>query len=85
MKAVFPGTEKLVLSILDTIAASTVAALSFQEIRQLISARMEVDEEVLREHLKLLCMDHYLVRNEANAYCFYLTLIRRWWRINRSL
>ncbi len=85
VKAVFPGTEKLVLSILDTIAASTVAALSFQEIRKLISARMEVDEEVLREHLKLLCMDHYLVRNEANAYCFYLTLIRRWWRINRSL
>lgn len=85
VKAVFPGTEKLVLSILDTMAASTVPALPFQEIRQLISARMEVDEEVLRDHLKFLCMDHYLVRDEANAYRFYLPLIRRWWRINRSL
>jgi hypothetical protein len=46
---------------------------------------MEVDEEVLREHLKLLCMDHYLVRDDANAYRFYLPLIRRWWKINRSL
>jgi hypothetical protein len=84
VKAVFPQHEKLVLSILDTIAGSD-SALSFQEIRQQVSARMEVDEEVLREHLKLLCMDHYLVRDDANAYRFYLPLIRRWWKINRSL
>jgi len=84
VKAVFPQHEKLVLAILDTIAGSD-SALSFQEIRQQVSARMEVDEEVLREHLKLLCMDHYLVRDDANAYRFYLPLIRRWWKINRSL
>jgi hypothetical protein len=81
---VFPQHEKLVLAILDTIAGSD-SALSFQEVRMLVSARAEVDEEVLREHLKLLCMDHYLVRDDANAYRFYLPLIRRWWKINRSL
>ena len=85
VKTVFPQTEKLVLSILDQLAGAALSALSFQEIRKLVSARMEVDEEVLREHLKLLCMDHYLVRDESNAYCFYLPLIRRWWKINRSL
>jgi hypothetical protein len=84
VKAVFPQHEKLVLAILDTIAGSD-SALSFQEVRMLVSARAEVDEEVLREHLKLLCMDHYLVRDDANAYRFYLPLIRRWWKINRSL
>jgi len=85
VKAVFLQNVKLVLAILDTIASSACVALSFQEIRQLVSARMEVDDEDLREHLKLLCMDHYLVRDEANGYRFYLPLIRRWWQINRSL
>ena len=85
VKAVFPQQEKLVLSILDTVAGSTEKALSFQDVRMQVSARMECDDEVLREHLKLLCMDHYLVRDEANAYRFYLPLIRRWWKIARSL
>lgn len=85
VKTVFPQDEKLVFSILDHIARSSKSSLSFQAIRKLVSASMEVDEEVLRDHLKLLCMDHYLVRDESNAYGFYLTLIRRWWVINRSL
>ena len=85
VKAAFPQTRELVLAILDTVATSATPALSFQEVRQLVSARMETDDEVLREHLKLLCMDHYLVRDEANTYRFYLPLIRRWWTISRSL
>lgn len=85
VKVTFPQTEKLVLAILDTVATSAAPALAFQEIRRLIAARMEIDDEVLREHLKLLCMDHYLVRDEANAYRFYLPLIRRWWVVSRSL
>jgi len=85
VKAVFGEHERLALAILDAIATATAPALSFQEIRALINARMATDDEVLREHLKLLCMDHYLVRNDTNAYHFYLPLIRRWWKINRSL
>lgn len=83
VKAVFPQREKLVLTILDVLAVHS--PLSFDEIRMRVSARMETDDEVLRDHLKLLCMDHYLVRDESNAYRFYLPLIRRWWKINRSL
>jgi hypothetical protein len=85
VKAVFPQHEKLVLAILDTIAGSENSALSFQDVRRLVSSKMEVDDEILRDHLKLLNMDHYLVRDEANAYRFYLPLIRRWWKINRNL
>ncbi len=85
VEVVFPKTKKLVLVILDTIAGSAAAALSFQEIRQQVSAHMIVDDdEVLREHLKLLGMDHYLVRG-ANGYRFYLPLIHRWWKISREL
>lgn len=84
-ESVYPETEKLVLAVLDFIAASNQSALSFPELRQLIAAKMEVDDEVLRDHLTLLCKDHYLVRDEANAFRFYLPLIRRWWKINRSL
>lgn len=85
VKTVFPRNEKFILAILDTIAGSAESALPLRTIRQRLSARMEVDDEVLRDHLKLLCMDHYLIRNDANEYRFYLPLIRRWWAINRSL
>lgn len=85
VKAVFGPEESLVLGILDSLAAAKKAALSFEEIRNLMNARMATDDEQLREHLKLLCMDHYLVRDEVNGYRFYLPLIRRWWKINRNL
>lgn len=84
VKAVFPETEKLVLAVLDAIAVGT-KALPFQELGKHVRARMETDDDVLREHLKLLCMDHYLVRDDDNGYRFYLSLIRRWWKIDRSL
>ena len=85
VRTVFPENRKIVLAILDGIAASPLPAMTFQEIRALVSARMEVDDEVLREHLKLLCMDHYLARDDSNAYRFYLSIIRRWWQISRNL
>ncbi len=85
VKTAFGERERLVLSILDTLAAAEASALSFQKIGMLVRSRMETDDEALRDLLKLLCMDHYLVRNEANEYRFYLPLIRRRWKINRSL
>lgn len=85
IKTVFLEKEKLALAILDIIATADTGTLSFQEIRKLLAARMAIDDEVLLDLLKLLCMDHYLLRDEANAYRFYLPLIRRWWVINRSL
>ncbi len=85
VKTVFGDHERLVLAILDTLAVAAPSALSFQEIRGRVNARLPADDELLREHLKLLCMDHYLERDDANAYRFYLPLIRRWWAISRSL
>ena len=85
VKTIFKNNEQLALAVLDAMAGSSASAMTFQEIRAVVNARMVTDDEVLREHLKLLCMDHYLERNDENAYRFYLPLVRRWWKINRSL
>ncbi|MES2505570.1 MAG: hypothetical protein V4599_02635 [Verrucomicrobiota bacterium] len=79
--------EKLALQILDAIAIgeSSGKLLSFQAMRKLLSAKGPVNEETLRALLKLLCQDHYLIRTTANEYRFYLTLIRRWWCLDRNL
>ena len=81
----FGNVETSVLAILDAIASTPDRALGFAEMRKHVGAQQNVDEELLRGHLELLCMDHYLVRNETNQYRFYLELVRRWWRIDRSL
>ena len=91
--------EKLALHVLDAVA--TAGSLDFQGIKRVVGAQMAVDDEKLRTLLKLLCMDHYLTRSAvedqrpgphvwtpdglATGYRFYLDLIRRWWRLSRSL
>ena len=75
--------ERLALEVLDCLASKE--PLSFQALRREISARKKIDEERLRDLLGLLCRDHYLVRTKENEYRFYLTLIRRWWTLSRSL
>lgn len=83
LRPYYGSQEKLALLVLDAVAIA--GELSFQDIRRQVAAQMVVDDEALRQLLKLLCMDHYLIRMEANAYRFYLTLIRRWWCLSRSL
>lgn len=83
LRPYYGSQEKLALLVLDAVAIA--GELSFQDIRRQVAVQMVVDDESLRQLLKLLCMDHYLIRTEANAYRFYLTLIRRWWCLSRSL
>ena len=83
MKPYYGPQEKLAILILDALALN--ANLTFHEIREQINAQAATDDETLRQILKLLCNDNYLTRTEENTYQFYLILIRRWWRLNRSL
>jgi hypothetical protein len=47
---------------------------------------LDGDREQLRRLLELLQGDHYVVRQpEGGAYRFRFPLIRRWWRLHRSL
>jgi hypothetical protein len=81
----YGNDDKLVLVILDAVAAGE-RPLSFQAIRkQLGSQTLFNDQEHLRKLLKLLEQDHYLQRNTSGRYAFRFPLIRRWWRFDRSL
>lgn len=83
LRPYYGDEEKLALLVLDAVAVG--GSLTFPAIRQTVNAQLPADDERLRGLLKLLVMDHYLVRTEANEYRFYLDLIRRWWRLDRSL
>lgn len=83
LRPYYAADEKLALLVLDAVAVA--GRLGFQDIRRIVASQMAVDDEKLRHLLKLLCMDHYLIRTEENEYRFYLVLIRRWWCLSRSL
>jgi hypothetical protein len=81
----YRGDEKIVLAILDAIA-SAEATLAFDDIRRGVSASLPLDDrERLLTLLKLLQQDHYLARDIQGNYAFRFSLIRRWWRFDRSL
>jgi hypothetical protein len=83
---IYYGTNaKVVLAILDTIAAAN-EPLALDDIRRGVSARLPFDDrDQLLELLKLLAQDHYLARDGNGKYAFRFSLIRRWWRFDRSL
>jgi hypothetical protein len=83
LRPYYADDELLALQVLDAVALQ--GTLSFQAIRMAANAQGPVGDEQLRNLLKLLCLDHYLIRTEGNEYRFYLTLIRRWWRLSRNL
>ncbi|MFN0078018.1 MAG: hypothetical protein ACKVY0_16295 [Prosthecobacter sp.] len=83
LRTYYGDEETLALHILDTTAID--GDHTFNTIRKAVNAQMAVDDERLRQLLKLLCMDHYLVRSGENGFCFYLEIIRRWWRLDRCL
>jgi hypothetical protein len=84
LKPYYGEQERLALHVLDAVAAAE-APLTFQGLRQQANAQIPTDDEALRDLLRLLCMDYYLTRTPENAYRFYLDIIRRWWRLSRSL
>jgi hypothetical protein len=85
LKKYYGKNETLALLVLDTVAVAQPQG--FRGIRKAVAAQQAgfSEDEGLRDLLKLLCRDHYLVRTENGAYSFYLELIRRWWCADRSL
>ena len=93
------GEDRLpvVLALLDDVAAVD-EPLSFDQIRSRLGANLQPDAsdtagrvltgdtESLRDLLLLLQRDHYIQRRpEDGRYQFRFRLIRRWWRLSRSL
>jgi len=79
----YTADAPLAVAILDTVAISS--SMTFEEIRSTANSKMAVDDEKLRQVLKLLCKDHYLDHIGNGRYVFYLAVVARWWRIARDL
>jgi len=87
IRAYYPqgSDEKIVLAILDGIAKRK--SMEFSAIMNEVNASIDggVDDEHLRELLKLLMKDHYLERDAEGIYTFRLVIVRRWWVLDRNL
>jgi hypothetical protein len=81
----YPQTWESALVLLDAIAGAD-APLGTEDVTNLARhARVDVQDEAVRDLLKLLRRDHYLQLNRDGAYDFKFALIKRWWRLDRGL
>lgn len=79
------GDRTCALAVLDVVGASGTP-LTFAEIAARAKARPGVtDDEQLRNVLKQLEQDHYLMKSAEAEYSFRTPLIGRWWRMERDL
>lgn len=88
LETYYRSDTPLALAVLDTVASAAPATPpDFAALRRAAATSVADfnDDEKLRALLKLLCRDHYLVRDEHGAYRFYLELVRRWWHLDRAL
>lgn len=77
--------ERLVLAVLDSVAASLVSVpfdTIFNEAKAAVSFQ---DREHLRDLLTLLQRDHYVRRNRNGDFEFTSPIVRRWWCLDRDL
>jgi hypothetical protein len=77
--------SKLVRSILDTVAAEE--AIGTKEIIKFVQSANEapISEQSIRDLLKLLEQDHYLLKDPENLkYRFRYSLIQRYWQFQRG-
>jgi len=75
--------EKIALTILDTLTRSP---LPQRELLNIVKSTVpDTDDEQIRDVIKRLTADHYLIRDATRNYCFYLEIVRHWWQIDRDL
>jgi hypothetical protein len=70
--------------LLDSIAASD-HPVPFSAMRLAADRAGEHDSERVRELLRLLVLDYYLIRDAEGHYAFRLPLLRLWWVIDRHI
>ena len=81
----FPPTEaKIVLALLDHAAVAQVG-VEMRELQNVAKSAGNVDNEVVRDVLRRLTLDHYLTRDVDGRYAFRHALVRRWWVLDRGV
>jgi len=75
---------QIALRALDALCAAS-HPLPFSELANLVRHKIDtVDDDHLREVLKVLMKDHYLQRSQAGQFSFRYTLIQCWWLYARG-
>ena len=75
----------VVVSVLDHLSLAEAAVALDDLLAELKKVREFSDREKLLSLVKLLVQDHYLSRDAEGAYGFRFPLIKRWWKLSRSL
>jgi hypothetical protein len=80
----YPGAEKLVMTVLDSLAVAS-RPLRTDDVLRFVSSTIEFDDrDRLLDLLRLLERDHYLKRRDG-GYTWKFPLIARWWQLDRDL
>jgi hypothetical protein len=59
--------------------------LTFEELTNLVRYKVDtVDDDNMRDVLKVLIKDHYLQRDRDGRYSFRYSIVQRWWRYARG-
>ncbi len=81
----YPNDQEAVTLILDHLAIAQSSVSASDLLAMLKGASPFDDRERLLSLLSLMERDHYLKREEDGRYQFRFPLIRRWWKLSRSL
>jgi hypothetical protein len=77
--------SRFALALLDVLAMAE-NPLSFKQVFSLLKSQIATeDAEKVRELLKLLQRDHYVIQAKNGAYKFRYALIQRFWQLSRGL
>ena len=78
-----PHRKDVALVLLDILAREGPAG--FERLFSLLQAQLPAsDEELVRSVVMLLKRDHYITQLEDGSYAFRSTLLRQWWRHERT-
>ena len=80
----YPHEKQAALALLDH-AAKAAAPLGLAELINVAKSAGVTDDDRVRELLRLLAVDHYLLRDTGGRYAFRHALLRRWWLGERGL
>ncbi len=84
IKHYYPDDITAVISILNHAAAST-ATLTQADLINAAKSSVSIDDERVRNVIRLLQMDHYLDRDQENHFSFRNKLVKRWWVLEQGL
>jgi hypothetical protein len=84
IESYYPGQESVVFGVLDHVAANTEPVLQ-KELINVAKSAGAVDDNQIRELIRLLAVDHYLDRDSNGLYRFRHALLRRWWVMEQGL